>query len=426
MPIHASAQSDFEKEPINYYNTPLDDAVQRLKVAIEAGETELQWDAETGWLKSVLEKLNVPVSSQTLVFSKTSLQLSRISPARPRTLYFNDDVYVGWVQHGDVLELSAADPTQGAIFYTLSQADPTEQSPVIQRDQGHCAVCHASSRTKSVPGFLVRSVFTGRSGTPLYGLGTKTTDHSTPLDERFGGWYVTGTHGEMRHLGNSIATQDARPPLDVSAGANVTSLQDRLKTAPYLTDSSDIVALMVLEHQTQMHNLITRANYEARRCVHQDKIMNRLLERDENFQSDSAQRRIATAGDQLLEYMLFKDEFPLTSPVKGNSRFQQDFEAAGQLDSQGRSLRQFDLQTRLFKYPCSFLIESQSYRGLPQSIRDHVEDRLAKILAGNDDSGEFDYLDAATRKHLREILGELLPGFAKRLGGTSKLPETRS
>ncbi len=411
----ARAQTDYEKEPINYYTAPVNDPVQRLQQAIEAGERELQWDTKSGWLPSILESLEVPVSSQTLVFSKTSLQLTRINPMRPRALYFNDDVYVGWVQQGDVLEISAVDPQQGAIFYTVAQERQPGKQPAIKRDQGHCAVCHASSRTENVPGFLVRSVFPGRSGTPLYGLGTKATDHSTPLEERYGGWYVTGTHGSMRHLGNSIASDSRRPPIDTAEGANLTSLSDRVDSDPYLTDSSDIVALLVLEHQAKMHNLITRANYEARRCVHQDKVMNRLLEREENHQSDSSKRRIAAAGDDLLRYMLFVDEYPLSSPVKGTSDFQHDFESAGIRDAKGRSLRQFDLQTRLFKYPCSFLIYSESYRGLPDSIRDYVENRLAEILSGRDASEDFASIDASSKTALREILSDTLDGFAARL-----------
>jgi hypothetical protein len=413
--VRANAQTDFEKEPINYYTSSVDDAMYRLKVAIEAGEQELKWDPKTGWLKAVLETLNVPVSSQSLVFSKTSLQLTRINPMRPRALYFNDDVYIGWVQKGDVLEVSAVDPHQGAIFYTISQKPEPVGQPLVKRDQGHCAVCHASSRTENVPGFLVRSVFPSRNGTPLYGLGTKATDHSTPLEDRYGGWYVTGTHGTMRHMGNAIASDDKRPPIDVSEGANLTELDDRVDMEPYLTDTSDLIALMVLEHQAKMHNLITRANYEARRCVHQDKVMNKLLERDEDHQSDSSKRRIAAAGDELLRYMLFADEFSLQSPVKGVSTFRQDFEAMGPRDSQGRSLRQFDLETRLFKYPCSFLIHSESYRGLPQSIRDHVEGRLAAIVTGEDDSEEFEHLNAQTKTSIAEILSDTLDGFSERL-----------
>ena len=89
---------------------------------LAAGTAKLEWDEKQAWLPSALRHLDVPTSSQLLVFSKTSLQLSRISPIKPRAIYFNDDTYVGWVQHGNVIELSAVDPKQGGIFYTLSQS----------------------------------------------------------------------------------------------------------------------------------------------------------------------------------------------------------------------------------------------------------------------------------------------------------------
>ncbi len=412
-------QSDFEQPPIEYHSAPVNDAIEQLRQALETEQTQLQWDENNGWLSALLEKLDVPVSSQTLVFSKTSLQISRITPDRPRALYFNDDIYIGWVQDGDVVELSAVDPKQGPIFYSVSQKKG--EQPVISRDRGHCIVCHASSRTQNVPGYLVRSVYPSRNGTPHYGLGTTTTDHSTELSERFGGWYVTGTHGEMRHMGNTIAEDDRRNPIDPEQGANLTDLQGLFDTTPYLTDTSDIVALMVLEHQSQMHNLITRANYEARRAVHQDKIMSKLLDRPEDYVSDSARRRIASAGDKLLDYMLFSGELQLTSPVAGTSNFTKEFEQRGVKDKRGRSLRQFDLETRLFKYPCSFLIHSTSYQGMPQAIREHVETRLASILTGQDTSGQFDHLASDDCQAIREILTDTLPGFRSRIEDAQRL-----
>ena len=184
-------------------------------------------------------------------------------------MYFNDDVYVGWVQNGDVVEISAADPQLGAVFYTLRQEQA--ERPKIVRDRGQCIVCHASSRTSGVPGHLVRSVYADKSGQPFFGSGTFTTDHRSPFKERWGGWYVTGTHGKQRHMGNVISTDRDRPEdLDMEAGANITDLSDHVNTSPYLSPHSDIVALMVLEHQSRMHNLITRANFEAKSAHHYD------------------------------------------------------------------------------------------------------------------------------------------------------------
>tara|TARA_R110002049_G_scaffold27321_2_gene94371 strand:+ start:648886 stop:650220 length:1335 start_codon:yes stop_codon:yes gene_type:complete len=415
-----NAQTDYDGPPINYQSAPVDDAVARLKDALDRGERTLQWNDKNGWLSSILDALNVPAESQTLVFSKTSLQISRISPRRPRALYFNDDVYVGWVQSGDVVELSAVDPQQGAIFYTIRQQPDSESAgrPTITRDPGHCNVCHASSRTQNVPGFLVRSTFPGRDGTPHYSLGTKTTDHTTPISDRFGGWYVTGTHGTMRHNGNAIADEDATPAIDRDQGANRTSLDEFIDVDRYAAPGSDIVALMVLEHQSQLHNAITKANYEARRAAHQDAVMNKLLGRDADYVSESHVRRIASVGDNLLDYLLFADEFVLTDPVIGDVKFQDKFLSRGKTDRQGRSLREFDLRTRIFKYPCSYLIHSDSYQGLPTRVRDYVEQRLAMILNGQDESGDFDHLDAATRQAIGQILADTLDGFADKLAET--------
>ena len=412
--VRTFAQSDFEGPPINYSSAPVDDPIARLKAAVETGERSLTWDEKTGWLASILIELDVPAASQTLVFSKTSLQISRISPRRPRALYFNDDVYVGWVQNGDVVELSAVDRHQGAVFYTVSQK--TER-PLIMRDRGHCNVCHASSKTQNVPGFLVRSTFPGRDGTPYYSLGTKTTDHTTPLQDRFGGWYVTGSHGSMRHNGNSIADEDKLPPIDRDAGANCNDLSPFIDTDAYLTGTSDIVALMVLDHQSQMHNAITRANYEARRAAHQDAVMNKLLGRESGYVSESHERRIASVGDNLLRYLLFANEFPLTDPIEGDPAFRQEFQSRGITDGRGRSLRDFDLHLRMFKYPCSYLIHSDSYRSLPEPIRDYVEKQLAIILKGQDSSQDFQHLDSSSRQAIIEILSETLEGFSDRLRG---------
>ncbi len=413
------AQEDIDRPPISYGSTPTEDAVALLQKGIEAGEIELQWDEQHGWLPSVLEALEIPRSSQLLVFSKTSLQHTKISPGRPRSLYFNDEVYVGAVQFGDIIELSAVDPQQGAMFYSLDQEEG--EAPRLRRTTGKCLACHENRRTQGVPGYLVRSVFPSKSGHPHFDLGTTTTDQTSDFGERYGGWYVTGKHGGMRHRGNSIADNEATPPLDVEAGANVTDLSTlssafstalststRVRTAAYLTPHSDLVALMVLEHQAQMHNFITRANYEARRAEHYDAMWNKALEYAPDHRSDVSKRRIKSAGEKLLQYMLFSGEFRLTSPVEGTSGFVAEFEALGPRDSRGRSLREFDLQTRMFKYPCSYLIYSDSFAALPAEIRTYVDRRLEEILSGEDKSPEFAHLSEGDRTAIREILAETL------------------
>ncbi|MCG6154596.1 hypothetical protein [Rubinisphaera margarita] len=404
----AQAQIEFDREPISYSDATPRDPVAKLQERLKQGNIALKFDDEQGYLKSVLEELKIPASSQVLVYSKTSFQLRKITPERPRALYFNDDVYVGWVQDGDVLEVMSMDPELGAVFYVLHQ-DQLEM-PRFIRDQGQCLTCHASSRTQGVPGGLVRSAFVAGDGQPHFGAGTFTIDHRSPFDQRWGGYYVSGSHGQMRHMGNAISPSRQEPEaIDREAGANVTDLSTLVDLDPYLAPHSDLVALMVLEHQTQMQNMFTLVSMESRLARHHDGIMNEALGRENDYVSDSTGRRIASAGDKLLEYMLFKDEFALTSPVSGSSEFTREFQQQGPRDSQGRSLRDFDLKTRMFKYPCSYLVDSAGFKSLPTPAKQYVVTRLHRILTGQDTSEEFAYLSATDRQAILEILTETQP-----------------
>ena len=399
----AWGQLDFEREPISYWKTTPTDPVAQLQERLDRDEVEMTFDDEHGYLRSALELLEVPISSQMLVFSKTSFQPRRISPRRPRALYYNDSVSVGWVQGGDVIEIAATDSQLGAVFYTLKQ----EQSgaPRIVRDQGQCTVCHASSRTAGVPGYLVRSVYPSRSGQPHFESGTFATDYRSPFKERWGGWYVSGTHGALRHMGNVVVENRQQPEvLDREAGANVSDLSGHLNTERYLSPHSDIAALMVLEHQTRMHNLIARANFETRAASHYDRILNEALGRRLDYRSEPTQHRIERAGDQLVECMLFVDEFVLSEPVAGTSSFAEEFAERGPHDSQGRSLRELDLSERMMKYPCSYLIYSEAFEALPDPAKDYVYRRLFDVLSGADASAQFAHLASADRKAILEIL----------------------
>lgn len=402
----AVAQGDFERPPINYFKIAAADPVALLAEKISGGQVKLAYDGQFGYLKSVLAALDVPESSQTLVFSKTSLQLHRITPETPRAIYFNDDVYVGYCQNGDVLEFAATDPKQGAMFYTLSQN--ASQVPKLVRDKGGCLSCHASNRTRNVPGYLLRSVFPDTSGRPQLGRGSFTSDHTSEFSLRWGGWYVTGAHGTMRHMGNTICP-DEDSDFDREAGANCTELSQHFRTSKYLRPDSDIVTLMVLAHQTRMHNEIAAANYEARQAVYQSRKMNALLERPADYISDSAKRRIASSAERVLSCLLFCDEFELTDKVTGGSTFTQEFSTCCKRDTNNRSLREFDLTQRLFKYPCSYLIYSDAFAALPDSVRTKVLSRLKDVLEGRDTSPQFEHLTVQIRANILGILLDTLP-----------------
>ncbi|MBY0506386.1 MAG: hypothetical protein K2X03_20875 [Bryobacteraceae bacterium] len=382
-----------DHEAIQYERTPVRDAAWLLQQRLDRGETTLRFDSEWGYLPAVLDALQVPRASQTVVFTKTSLQAPRISPRNPRAIYFNDSVSVGWVPTGEVVEIAAQDPRQGVIFYTLDQV-PTAKPRFKRRDD--CLQCHATGATLGVPGLVVRSVYPEPSGMPLFQAGGFVTDHRSPLKERWGGWYVTGKHGDQRHMGNAFARDRERPTaLDTEDTQNVTSLKSRFDTGAFLAPTSDIVALLVLEHQSHMTNLITRVGFETRMALHSQTLMNRLLKEPADTVSESTERRIRSAAEELVDYLLFVDEAPLTAPIQGASNFSAQFAARGRL-------REFDLRTRLFRIPVSYLVESEAFRALPPEALLRIDRRIRQIL----DSRETKYarLTIEDRRNIRETL----------------------
>ena len=403
LTVGASAADEFEREPILYSESAPDNCISRLQQRLDAGDLTLSHAGDKSYLPSVLKALEVPVESQMLVFSKTSLQMRRIAPRTPRAIYFNDDVYVGFCQSGDVLEISAVDAQLGTVFYTLDTEE--KEKPKFERRNDNCLVCHSSSRTEGVPGHLVRSLYVDVGGQPLLSAGSRMVDHTTPIEHRWGGWYVTGSHGSQKHLGNLVIRgRDVEEPVDNSAGQNVQELKDRLNVDRYVSPHSDIVALMVLEHQVLVHNRIVKANFDTRQALDYNAMMNRTLENPEGTLLESTTRRIRSTGDRLVEALLMVDEAKLTEPVRGTSGFTEQFSTAGPHDTQGRTLRDLDLSTRLFKYPCSYLIYSEAFDGLPAESRDYVWQRLFDILTGVDQSEKFAHLSPEDRRSILEIL----------------------
>jgi hypothetical protein len=215
----------------------------------------------------------------------------------------------------------------------------------------------------------------------------------------------------MRHRGNVIARDDYSNPIDPEQGANKTRLDDVIRTSSYLANGSDIVALMVLEHQSQMHNYITKASYEYRFAMHYQKVMNKALGRPPGHQIETSKNRIVSAGERLLKYLLFDDECFLEDSVEGTSVFAEHFTSLGPRDSKGRSLRDFDLKRRMFRYPCSFLIYSKTFDQLPEPILTYVERRLIEILKDEDTGTDFVHLSKKDRIAILEILMETKQGF---------------
>jgi len=405
-----AAGDEFERPPIEYGKAAVDNCITRLEQQLERGETEFDYDDQLGYLKSLLAALEVPVESQMLVFSKTSLQRQRISPRTPRAIYFNDEVYIGFCQSGDVLEVSAVDPKLGAVFYTLEQHE--QEKPRFTRQTDSCLICHSSSRTDGVPGHVVRSLFVDPAGQPIFSAGSNTVDHTTPLGDRWGGWYVTGKHGDQNHLGNLIIRgRDVPRPVENEQGQNVTELADRFAVERYLSPHSDIVALMVLEHQALVHNRLTKASYASRQGLQYEAMMNEALGKPPGSRLDRTTRRIQSAGDDLVEAMLMVDEAKLKAPIEGTSGFAKKFSQQGLRDRHGRSLRDFDLRRQMFKYPCSYLIYSRAFDELPDEMRDYVWRRLWQVLAENEDAETFVHLSAEDKRAIIEIIHQTKDGL---------------
>jgi hypothetical protein len=384
---------------IRYDQARVADRAAGLNQKLDRGELKLDYREDgLGYLPSLLEHLGVNPDSQALVFSKTSFQAGKISPRNPRAIYFNDDVAVGWVRGGEGLEIAALDAKQGIIFYTLDVRK--SEQPRLAR-QSVCLRCHQGPATSGVPGIFIGSVYPNSAGDP-YRLGAIVTDHRTAFQDRWGGWYVNAAHGEQRDRANAVATDPADPEelhglgSQSQASQNLSSLIGfgLFNPAGYLTPVSDIVALMTFEHQTQMVNFMTRLNWEER-----------IAEHDHRPDSPAVNSDI----ESLVTYMLFAEESPLTEPIQGVSTFTSTFPKRGPRDSKGRSLRDFDLNRRLFRYPLSYMIYSAAFDALPETVRDRVYQRIYEVLTERDADPKFAHLSIEDRKSILEILRDTKP-----------------
>lgn len=405
---------DFDLPPISYSQTPPNNLLTDLLARTERGEKVLEHRPPHGYLPDLLTALQIPSSSQLLVFAKTSLQRHHISPRTPRAIYFNDEVYVGYIPRADLLEISVADPQLGTVFYTLDQREP--QHLRLKQQQDTCFSCHAGGQTKGVPGHLFRSLYVNERGQPILAAGSFRVDHTTPFHERWGGWYVTGEFGDMSHLGNrSYSSPDAAraAAADIAQGnitqGNIINLYNQILTDEYMSSSSDLVALMVFGHQIGGHNLLTKALYQVKTALYREEALNRELHNPTGNRWNSTQIVLNHSADQLLKYFLFADEAWLPEPVRRSGSFADEFQALGPHDSRGRSLREFDLQQRLFKYPCSYLIYSRSMRALPEPFVELFWTRLKELLLGSRSLPPGVTLTAEQRQAIYEILLETHP-----------------
>lgn len=408
--LRAQTTPDYELAPIEYSARAASNRITafqaRLDVARDAGPAA----AGPELLRRLLEALDVPMESQVLVFSRTSLQRSHISPENPRAVYFNDDVYLGTVP-GGLIEVAVTDPELGLVFYKLDPRPAAGQALRFERD-ADCLSCHGGSMTRNWPGLLVRSVTPDPRGEPISSAGSRLVDHDTPLEERWGGWYVTGRHGDLRHPGNAVTRPGV--PLDREPGANLTDLSRFFDPGRHLRPDSDLVALLVLEHQVGMHNRLAEGALRTRRWKHYQMALQRELGGPAGDAPVGTWLRVVEGETRrIVEWLLFCDEAALPAGgIGGAGDFERAYRARGPFDPQGRSLRDFDLRTRIFRHRCSPLIYSEAFAALPPELHAAVLRRLDEVLSAGEPPARFAHLPADERRAIREILLATHPAYA--------------
>jgi hypothetical protein len=378
---------------IAYTTTAPSDPVTALNTRLAGGEASLAFDETAGYLPSLLDALDVPVESQALVFSQTSFQGPLINMHNPRAVYFTDTVAVGYVRGGRILEVAAQDPRQGTVFYELPQE--RVEAPRLTRNDT-CLACHLSWETLGVPGPIVQSVHPLPD--ELSYVNGYTTIHGSPLEQRWGGWWVTGDHGGARHMGNiPVMPADRTLAIEGDPRRVLPSVEGLVALKGYPTPYSDVVAQLVLVHQTHMTNLITRTGWEARLAA--------------AAPGADASARVQEAARDLVDYLLFVDEASLVGTVRGTSGFAEAFAARGPRDGRGRSLRELDLRRRLFRYPCSFMIYTPAFDALPDMARQAVYERLWAVLSGQEAGERYARLSLEDRRAVVEILRDTKAGL---------------
>jgi len=371
--------TDWSDHPaIEYSHEPATDPIAELNHKIQAGQVLLSSEGASGYLRSLLKALNVPISSQIAVFAKDSAQGGRIESNNPRTIFFNDTVAIGWVR-GGYIEIAAQDPRQAVVFYTIDEG-PAGKPYFRRRDD--CLTCHYNYATAGVPGMIARSG------------GHYSVDHSTPVEQRWGGWYVTGRLGSIQHLGNVDPIPREKAP-DGADNLNWTSFDRKFDATGYLSRESDTAALMVFEHQMHMMNLLSRIGWEVRVAEHQRSSGRGSL--------DDAPIPADAAAKEVVDYMLFIDEAPIRSKFEATA-FAKQFSALEPRDRKGRSLRLLRLDGRMMEFPCSYMIYSPQFDSLPEEAKNAIYRRLWRILSGQEKGAKYAKLSRTDRLAITEIL----------------------
>ena len=399
----APAVDLYETAVIDYENRQADNRIEDLQKKIDLGEVSLEFDTTNGYLSSLLNELNIPLDSQTLVFSKTSFHRKLINSRNPRALYFDDNIYLGWTPGAELLEIGVVDRRLGAVFYTMKQRKNEKMK--FQRDDS-CLSCHVSGRTGNEPGFFIRSIFPDEDGEPIARAGSDTIDHTSDLEKRWGGWFVTGEQ-VGNHRGNAIFKKGESYDNKALPAQTLQDLKHFFNPERYPANSSDIEALLVLEHQARMHNRFTQSHFQVIKALDTEVSINKAL--GETGRRPFTQKLINNSADHILEYMLFCDEAHLDK-IQGNTNFLQAFSAAKPKAKNGDSLYTLKFDKTISELPCSWLIYSDSFSGLNPVLKHAVLKQLKSLLTSKALPEKYIHL-RKTRQRIHQVLLETLPEY---------------
>jgi hypothetical protein len=403
LTLGGRADDFWEREPIRYSDARTHDSLTLLTEELEQGNIALKGETPLERMREVLALLKIPEASQVLVFSKTSKQNSLINPWNPRAIYFSSSAYAAYVPGGE-MEIITHDPTLGPVFHLVDLGAP-KKLPTVKRATADCLSCHGTSRTEDVPGVLVRSVFSDKDGQVLGGMGSVDVNAATPISQRWGGYYVTG-RSSIPHLGNRQFSANAKTStLDV--GTELETLEGKIPLDQYPQATSDIVSLMVLEHQCQVHNLMTAASYRYR----WSSWMALSLDPQANAADGAAGRIADDHAVGIVDALLFKDAASMGEGVEGSDEFQVSFLKQFPVTKDGHSLADFHLGQKLFKNRCSYMIYSPVFDSLPPRVSSAIVARLRKILEAQEDIEGYEYLGKTERDRIVSILKETWPRY---------------
>lgn len=406
---------DDEYPAVGYSKVAVTNPVARLQQRWKNEGQKLEFVPGRGYLDSLLKALDIDPASQLLVYSKSSLQKPNISPATPRALYFNDSTYIGWVQNSDQVEVGTVDCEKGPVFYLFENRPELKAS--FKRETTRCLTCHDSVGLLGggIPAFTVYSMPVDGEGGVFVNDNPVAVSDATPIAQRWAGWYVTGQHGRQVHLGNrSAATAIQFHEGDLAKTGNRDTLAGLLDVRPYRTDKSDIVALLVFEHQAAVQTHLSRALFKSREFLARE-FPDGGLDQPLSAASPRLQGLYKRLLEPVVRSLLFVDAVPFTDSIRGTSGFAEWFEAQGPRDPAGRSLRELDLKTRLFRYPLSHVIYTEAFDGLPRSAREYVYARLREVLAGQGTDGALVDLPEQDRRAILEILTATKPEFSRQV-----------